>query len=407
MSRLHGRLTALAVKHATKCGLHPDGAGLHLQISRNGSRSWIFRYRMGGRRRYCGLGNVEDVSLAQARERAAAARLMLQNNQDPIEAKRGRRAAAMLTVARAMSFSKAATTYIESHAVSWKPKHAEQWRTSIDTYANPVLGALPVGEIDTGLVLKVLQPIWTTKTETASRLRGRIEAVLDWAKVAGYRTGENPARWAGHLDTLLPAKAKVAPIVHHKALPYAEVGTFMAQLREFTTVDARALEFTILTAARSDEALGARWDEIDLQVRLWTVPAERMKSRREHRVPLSDAVVKLLGALPGPHDGPVFPGRKAGHSINRTRLLGALRQINADVTVHGFRSSFRDWAGDRTAFARDVVEAALAHAIGDATEAAYRRGDALEKRRKLMEAWASFCAGKLQPGAEVIELRSA
>jgi integrase len=406
MSRLHGRLTALEVRHAVKRGLYPDGQGLHLQVSRNGSKSWVLRYRMGPRRRYCGLGSIVDVTLAEARERAAAARLMLQSGQDPIEVKQGRLAAAMLTTARAMSFGKAAAAYIESHAVGWKPKHADQWRTSLDTYADPVIGSLPVGEIDTAVVLKVLQPIWNAKTETASRLRGRLEAVLDWAKARGYRTGENAAAWRGHLEALLPSRAKVTPIVHHEALPYAKIGAFMAQLRGLSTIDARALEFTILTAARSGEVLGAQWSEIDLQTKVWTIPGARMKSGREQKVPLSNAVMGLLKALPGSREGAVFPGRKAGQSINRTRLLGVLRQINTSVTVHGFRSAFCDWAGDRTAFARDVIEAALAHAIGDKTEAAYRRGDALEKRRKLMEAWASFCA-VMQPSATVTELRRA
>jgi integrase len=407
MSRLHGRLTALAVKAATKRGLYPDGLGLCLQIARNGSRSWILRYRLGGRRRYCGLGTVRDVTLAEARERARAARLLLDAGNDPIEMKRGQRTAVRLTAAKTMSFAEAAAAYIEAHKSSWTTKTAGSTAAAITTYANPIIGSLPVGEVDTGMIVKILEPIWQTRTETASRLRGTVENTLDWAKARGYRDGDNPARWRGHLDTLLPKKARIAPIQHLEALDYREVGTFMVRLRELPSIDARALEFTILTAARSGEALDARWEEVDLGAKVWTVPAERMKSRREHRVPLSTAVVALLGGLPNPHTGPLFPGRKAGTSINRNRLREVLRQINAEVSVHGFRSAFRDWAGDHTAFPRETIEAALAHVVGDRTEAAYRRGDALEKRRKLMEAWATFCSMPAQSSAEITELRRA
>jgi integrase len=384
-----------------------DGLGLYLQVARNGSRSWTLRYRIGGRRRYLGLGALPSVSLADARERAAAARLILQDGRDPIEVKRGQRAATHLTAAKVMTFSKVAAAYVDAHKAGWTTKTAGSIAAAIQTYANPTIGALPIGEIDTGLVMQVLEPIWTTKSETANRLRQYLEAILDFAKVRGHRSGENPARWKGHLDHILPAKSKVAPVQNLKALPYAEVGAFMARLRELPSIDARALEFAILTAARSGEVLGAKWEEIDLRAKLWTVPAQRMKARRDHRVPLAPAVVALLGAFPGPHIGPLFPGRKAGTSINRTRLLAVLRQLNPDVTVHGFRSAFRDWAGDRTAFARETIEAALAHAVGDRTEAAYRRGDALEKRRKLMEAWGTFCSMPAAPSAEVVELHRA
>ena len=405
--RMHGRLTALQVKNAIERGLYPDGNGLCLQIARNGSRSWVFRYRTGPRRRYCGLGSVVDVSLAQARELAAAARALLQSGRDPIDEKQGRRAAVALTAAKAMTFSKAAAAYIDAHKASWTAKTAGSTAAAIATYANPIIGALPVSEVDTGLVVKILELTWYTKSETASRLRGAIENTLDWAAARGHRAGENPARWRGHLESLLPKKAKVAPIQHLPALDYREVGAFMARLRELPSVDARALELTILTAARSGEALDAQWSEVDLTAKVWTIPAQRTKARREHRVPLSDAVVALLGKLPAPHIGPLFPGRKAGASINRTRLLGVLRQLNPDVTVHGFRSVFRDWAGDHTSFQRETIEAALAHVVGDRTEAAYRRGDALEKRRKLMEQWATYCSTPAQSGAEVVELRRA
>jgi integrase len=408
MSRLHGRLTALQVRHAVKRGLHADGLGLCLQISRNGSKSWIFRYRMGPRRRYCGLGSVVDVTLAQARERAAAARLMLENNQDPITTKRGRRAAATRTIARAMTFAACANAYIDAHRTGWDPKSTHQWTASLSTYAYPILGALSVGDVDTGLVLRVIEPIWATKTETASRLRGRIESVLDWAKTRGYRSGENPARWDGHLDTLLPAKAKVAKVAHHAAMAYAELSSFMGELRQRPGLPARALEFTILTAARTGEALNADWSEIDLQARIWVVPGSRMKAGREHRVPLSDAVVQLLGALPGPHEGLVFPGAKANRPLSKMQLPLVLCRMGYDaVTIHGFRSAFTDWAHERTNFPSEAIELALAHAVSNRVEAAYRRGDMFERRVRLMEAWTAYCAGKEQPSATVTELRRA
>jgi integrase len=310
MSRLHGRLTALQVKHAAKRGLYPDGQGLCLQISRNGSRSWILRYRMGGRRRYCGLGALLDVTLAEARERGAAARLMLQNGQDPIEVKQGRRAAATLTAAKAMTFLKAATSYIEAHSAGWSPNTTTDWIGSLTKHAYPIIGPLPVSEIDTGLLLKVVEPLWSVKTEIANRVRGRIENILDWAKVRGYREGENPARWHGHLESLLPAKSKVAPVEHHAALPYVELPAFMVALRQDSAIAARALEFTILTGSRSSEVYLADWSEIDLQARVWTVPGARMKAGKDHRVPLSDAATALLGAQPAPRAGIVFQGVK-------------------------------------------------------------------------------------------------
>ena len=402
-TRMYGRLTAKEVQHATKRGLYPDGQGLCFQIARNG-RSWILRYRIGGRRRYFGLGVVRDVTLAEARQRAATARAMLDAGQDPIEARHGRRAAAMLTNAKTMSFSEAAAAFIQAHGIA--AKSIGQWTASIDTYVNPVFGSLPVQAVDTGLVLKAIEPLWSTKTETASRLRARIERILDWAKTRGYRDGENPARWDAHLENLLPKKTKVAKVVHHAALPFTEMATFMAALRQYPGTAARALEFAILTAARSGEVFGARWEEINLAAKVWTVPGARMKSGRDHRVPLSDQAMALLDALPG-RAGIVFQSPRAGYPLAKMAMLDVLQRMGGatNVTVHGFRSTFRDWAGDRTEFARDVVEAALAHVIGNKAEAAYRRSDALEKRRRLMQAWADVCAGKVQSSAEVIELR--
>jgi integrase len=405
-ARLQGRLTAKEVQHAAKRGLYPDGQGLCFQIARNGSRSWIMRYRIGGRRRYLGLGVVRDVTLAEARQRAATARALLQAGHDPIEARQGRRTAVVISAAKSMSFSEAATAFIQAHSVA--AKSVAQWTASINTYVNPVFGALPVASVDTGLVLRAIEPLWSTKTETASRLRARIERILDWAKTRGYRDAENPARWDGHLENLLRAKSKVIKVVHHAALPYDELPAFMDELRRHPGTAARALEFAILTAARSGEVFGARWEEIDLQAKVWTVPGVRMKSGRDHRVPLSSQAMGLLSALPG-RTGIVFQSPRAGYPLAKMAMLGVLERMGRsdDATPHGFRSTFRDWTGDRTAFARDLIEAALAHAIGDKTEAAYRRTDALEKRRLLMEQWADFCAGKVQPSAEVIELRRA
>ena len=398
---MYGRLTAKEVQHATKRGLYPDGQGLCFQIARNGSRSWILRYRIGGRRRYLGLGTARDVSLAEARQRAATARAMLDAGQDPIDARNGRRAAAMLNAAKVLSFREAAIAFIEAHSVA--SKSIGQWTASLDTYVNPVFGALPVQEIDTGLVMKVIEPLWTTKTVTAGRIRNRIERILNWAKARGYRDGENPARWSGHLENLLAKKSKVVAVEHHAALPYSEMPVFMAQLRDVGGNAARALEFLILTAARSGEVFFADWSEIDLQARVWTVPAARMKSKRDHRVPLSDEAVAILEALPG-RTGIVFKGQLRGGALAKMALAGVLaRMKRGDVTVHGFRSTFCDWARDCTSTSRDVVEAALAHAIGDKTEAAYRRTDALEKRRLLMDTWSDFCSGKAT--ADVIPMR--
>jgi integrase len=400
--RMYGRLTAKQVQHADKRGLLPDGGGLCFQIARNRSRSWIFRFRIGGRRRYLGLGTARDVTLAEARQRAATARAMLDAGQDPIDARNGRRAAAMLNAAKVLSFREAATAFIEAHSVA--SKSIGQWTASLDTYVNPVFGALPVQEIDTGLVMKVIEPLWTTKTVTAGRIRNRIERILNWAKARGYRDGENPARWSGHLENLLAKKSKVAKVTHHAALPYGEMPEFMAQLRDVGGNAARALEFLILTAARSGEVFHATWAEVDLGARMWTVPGERMKSKRDHRVPLSDAAVAILEAMPGDRTGIVFKGPLRGGALAKMALAGVLARMKRDgITVHGFRSAFCDWARDCTPFARDVVEAALAHAIGDKTEAAYRRTDALDKRRKLMATWSDFCSGKAT--ADVIPMR--
>jgi integrase len=408
MARLTERLTARGVqtaKAADRPLMLADGRGLYLRVGPTGSKSWIFRYRHDGQRHDLGLGPYPDISLAEARERATAQRRLKIDGDDPLLVRRTKRDAARIEAAKAMTFKACAQGYIEAHRAGWRnEKHAWQWDNSLGKFAYPTLGALPVSAVDTGLVLKAIEPIWTTKTETASRVRGRIEAILDWATVRGYRQGDNPARWKGHLDHLLPARSKVARVEHHAALPYPEIGRFIAELRQQGGTAARAMEFLILTAARTGEVIGARWREIDLAERLWTVPANRMKAGREHRVPLSSAALALLGQS-GEPDAHVFPGVK-GRPLSNMAMLMTLRRMGyAELTAHGFRSTFRDWCAERTNFPAEVAEMALAHVVGDKVEAAYRRGDLFHKRRQLADAWAKFCATPAST-AEVLPLTS-
>jgi integrase len=354
-----------------------------------------------------GLGPVHTVPLATstvgdngqtrqirgARELAADARRLLLAGVDPIEDRRARNAGERIAAAKTKPFRECAEAYILAHRASWKNrKHESQWETTLETYCYPVFGTLPVSKVDTTLVLKVLEPIWQAKAETASRLRGRIESILDWATVRGYREGPNPARWRGHLDQTLPKRSKVRKVRHHSALPFDAAPVFIKALRKLDGIAPRALEFIILTATRTSEVLGATWREFDLQQRIWTIPGERMKAGREHRVPLQEAAVQLLEGLPrGSGSDPVFPSSRSGDQLSNMAALAVLKRMKrSDLTVHGFRSSFRDWASERTSFPREVIEMALAHAIPDKVEAAYRRGDLFDKRRKLMDAWAQF-----------------
>lgn len=394
-----GKLTAVTVSRKKKPGRYGDGDGLWLQVGPTGGKSWLLRYELHGRARQMGLGPVDLVPLADARDRARAARRQLLDGIDPIEARRQERAQRLLEAATAKTFKECAVAYIAAHEAGWKnEKHAAQWPSTMEAYVYPMIGALPAASIDTGLVLKCLEPIWTTKPETAGRVRGRIERVLAWAKTRGYRQGENPARWRGHLDTLLPARSKVQRVNHHAALPYAEIPGFMADLRQHGGTSARALEFVILTAARTGEAIGAKWPEIDTAKAVWTIPAERMKSGKEHRVPLSGRALEILDELPSEGDF-VFPGGREGKPLSNMALLMQLRRMNRDdLTAHGFRSTFRDWAAEQTAFPNFVAEMALAHVVGDKVEAAYRRGDLMAKRAKLMQAWASYCATPASKG---------
>lgn len=401
--RVRDKLTDRAVKAAKLPGYYGDGAGLYLQVSASGSRSWIFRFTLDGKSREMGLGPYPDVSMARARERRDECRALLAEGQDPIEARQHRKRAASASAARAVTFKAEAEAYIEAHRAGWKnAKHADQWSNTLETYAYPFIGKQLVSEIDTALVMKCLQPIWTTKTETASRLRGRIEAVLDYASAMKHRTGDNPARWRGHLDNLLAKPSKVAKTENHPALPYVRAGEFMKLLRAVAGTTARALEFIVLTATRTSEAINAEWSEIDLDAAVWTVPAARMKSKREHRVPLSGAALKVLKAQFEVRQGAhVFPGAKEGKPLSNMACLQLLDRMGfGDYTVHGFRSSFRDWTAEQTNFPREVAEMALAHTIKDAVEAAYRRGDLYEKRTKLMQGWADYC-NRVQSSAGV------
>jgi integrase len=405
MGRSIERLKALTVERlAKKPGMYCDGGGLWLCVSSPTASSWVFRYQLHGKAREMGLGSARDISLQEARTAAAAARKVKAMGSDPLQERARIAAERRAEAAKAITFRQSAEQYIEAHRAGWKnAKHAAQWGATLATYAYPTIGTLPVAAVDVSLVHKVLQPIWTTKPETASRLRGRIESILDWATTRGYRTGENPARWRGHLENLFPARSKVRKVEHHAALPYSEISDFMAALAKQPGTGARALRFAILTAARTGEVIGAKWPEIDLRARVWTVPAERMKAGREHRVPLSESAVALLENI-GPGEGFVFPGGSKGKSLSNMAMLATLRRMGRDdLTAHGFRSAFRDWAAEKTSFSSDLAEIALAHGKGKLTEA-YQRGDLLEKRRRLMEAWERYCAGSPQ-SAEVVPIR--
>ncbi len=394
MKRQLLRLSQKAVVNKRTPGYYPDGGGLYLQVSESGSKSWLFRFALNGKERQMGLGPFHTVTLAEARAAAVECRKLLLAKIDPLEARKARLAGEALDAARSITFAECAAAYIKAHRAGWKnAKHADQWTNTIETYCGPVFGGLPVAGVDTGLVLKVLEPIWTTKHETATRLRARIENVLNWATTRGYRTGDNPARLRGHIDNLLPAISKRRRVKHHPALPYDELGAFIALLRKQEGIAARALEFTILTAARTGEVIGATPSEFDLDAALWTIPAGRMKAEKEHRVPLSPRAVEIIREIGKTHKGAfVFPGGKEGKPLSNMAMLELLKRMGRDdLTVHGFRSSFRDWASERTNYPREVCEMALAHSVSDQVEAAYRRGDLFEKRRRLMAEWARHC----------------
>lgn len=402
--RTLGKLNALAAERAKKPGMYSDGGGLYLQVKGLTSKSWVFRYkdRDGPRERYFGLGSFNAVSLAEAREKARDCRNKIANGIDPIRQAEAEAIARRLEAAKAMTFRQCAEAYITAHKASWKnAKHRDQWGATLESYVYPHFGDLPVAQVDTALVVKSLTPIWKPaseggKPETAARVRGRVEAVLSWAITAGYRTAPNPAAWAGHLSNLLPQRSTLSEVKHHAAMPYEQVGDFMADLQRRDGVAALALMFTVLTGVRTTEARGAIWAEIDQKKRLWTIPAARMKGRigkaKAHVVPLSTQTLAVLkrAAQKYPSDGLIFPNGK--RRLSENAMLEVLdRMGRGDVTVHGFRSSFRQWTAEQTAFPREIAEAALAHGNPDKVETAYQRGTFLEKRAELMKAWANFC----------------
>jgi integrase len=390
ISREIGRLSARKVATITKPGRYHDGGGLYLQITESGTRSWLFRYSTGTRKtraaHWMGLGPVSIVTLVDARQAAADLRRQRWEGKDPLGERRARQAA-VLEAAKAVTFKTAAALYISSHQPGWRnAEHGRQWKATLEAYAEPVIGSLPVQAVDTALVLKALEPIWATKTETASRVRGRIESVLDWATARSYRRGDNPARWKGHLQNLLPARAKVQPVVRHRALPYAQIGEFMAKLREQEGTAADALEFLILTSARTGEAIGATWSEIDLGARTWTVPAARIKAGKEHRVPLSAPAVAILKRMADIRQGDapyVFPSRSSVRPLGDSAIRALLKRMNrVDMTTHGCRATFRTWAAEcMTSVPREIAEQCLGHVTAGAVEQAYLRSDHFERRR--------------------------
>lgn len=410
--KLVNALTPLGVRNA-KSGRHADGGGLHLLVKASGARSWVYRFMLNGKSRDVGLGSAagpDALSLAKARDAATALRLKVKAGIDPLN-ERDKKAAEALAASQAahvagISFRDVATAYIATNEDSWSnAKHRQQWRNTLATYVYPVIGDLPVAEVKTAHVLSILEPIWKDKPETASRIRGRIETILDAAKARGYREGENPARWRGHIAQILPARSRLAR-GHHKAMPYTAIPEFMEQLHCRDAVAALALEFAILTAARSGEVIGATWDEVALGRATWTIPAQRMKAGKEHRVPLSPRAIEILDAVRPFGCDSLFPSAK-GRNLSGMAMSMLLRRMQQDCTVHGFRSSFRDWTAECTSYSHEVCEMALAHVIGNKAEAAYRRGDLFEKRRMLMDAWAAFCTCHAASDGKVVRINRA
>ena len=392
MSRIKNKLTVRAVETKKKPGYYSDGGNLYLRVSQNLTKTWAFYYKKDGKRTEMGLGSVSNVTLEQARENADILRKQLANGIAPLIERQRQNNERKAQATKFMTFRQCADGYINAHKAGWKnSKHIQQWQNTLLQYAFPVFGDLDVKSIDTALITKCLEPIWLIKNETAGRVRGRIESVLDWATARKYREGENPARWRGHLDKLLAKPSKIQKTEHHSALPYTEINSFIDLLRLQDGIAAKCLEYTILTAARTGESIGATWDEIDLDAKTWTIPAVRMKAEREHRVPLSSHALLILNDMAAVRiNDYIFPSNKKG--LSNMAMLTLLRRMDsAHITVHGFRSTFRDWAAESTAYPGEVVEMALAHAIKNLTEAAYRRGDLLEKRSRLMEEWARYC----------------
>lgn len=410
-----GKLSVKGIESLVRAGvpgMTNDGDGLYFKVRKGGGTSWIFRYRQDKKLRDMGLGAYPEVNLAKARELAFEARKRTAQGQDPIEQRREdtetAKQEAKLAERKAITFAELSSEYIESHQAGWKNvKHGQQWRNTLNTYAYSVIGELPPSQITTDHLLEILRPIWIGKTETASRVRNRIELVWNYAKARGLCHGENPALWRGHLDALLAPPSKVTTVKHHEAMPYQDVPRFMVKLGSVDSMSARALELIILTACRSNEALGATWDEIDLQARTWAIPAERMKAGYAHTIPLCDRVIALLKSLPRVKDNPfVFPGARFGRPVSAQAVYNTTKLHGGEaITIHGFRSSYRDWAADKTNAQREVIEMGLAHVVAKGSEASYWRGDVLEKRRTLMEKWASYITPPTDNVINIITLR--
>lgn len=403
MSRATNRLAVkFTEKDDLKPGLYHDGGGLYLQVSDRQTKAWVFRYMMAGRARKMGLGDFDLVSLKDARKKRDAAYSLVIDGVDPIADRETRKAAQVAETAKILTFKECAEGYIAAHRAGWKSvKHADQWTATLETYAYPVIGKMQVQMIETAHVMKIIEPIWKDKTETASRVRGRVEKILDRAKALKLRSGENPAAWRGHLDQLLPPKSQVSPVENHPALPYAELPAFMAKLRAKEGISARALEYTILTVARTGDTIGATRREINKVEKLWTVPAARVKGKkgarkRDHVVPLTKQALAVLAEVPveGVY---IFPGGKEDSGLSNaamSELLKGMGYAPNYATVHGFRSTFKDWAGDLTAYPNEMSEIAMAHTVDDKVEAAYRRSDMRAKRARMMADWAAFCGGR-------------
>ena len=408
MPKIAKELSALDIKRITKPGRHAVGSisGLLIVVKNTGAKSWILRTIIGNKRRSIGLGAYPEISLSRARERAREAKELIEQGVDPVERKKSIRAALRSSQNGRMTFSEAARRCHEKKVTEFRnPKHIKQWIKSVERFAFPIIGRMAVEDIELPQILKILEPIWIDKTETATRLRQRVEQIINWATISGYRKGDNPARWKGHLDAILPLPNKIKRVKHMKALPYKDIGAFMTELRQREGMGARALEFIILTACRSGECRLATWDEINLQDKVWTIPGERMKAGKEHKIPLVDDAVKLLRRLPRFQGSDYIFTAPRGGPLSDMSISAVCKRMKVEAVPHGFRSTFRDWAAENTNFPREVAEMSLAHTIENAVEAAYRRGDLFRKRRKLVESWAAYCNKAQDKKATVISIR--
>lgn len=404
MGRVSKKLSALEVGRLSEPGTYPVGESLYLQISATGTKSWLFRYSFQGKPKWMGLGSFRLMSLAEARKKVADLQMERLSGHNPLALRIAKEKEIALLEAKKMTFEECARRYIEAHSPTWKnQKHISQWNNTLETYVFPIFGHLSVEDVDTSLVMKALEPIWMIKAETANRLRGRIERILSWATVRGFRSGKNPADWRGHLDQLLPKRSSIAKVEHFKALPFAEMNSFIENLRKNEGIAALALEFCILTVSRTSECMGAKWSEVNFNEKYWLVPAERMKAKKEHKVPLSPRALGILEQMRSISEGEfIFPGRTKNKPLSNMAFLSLLRRMKYDVTAHGFRSSFRDWAEERTNFPSNVVEMALAHTVKNKVEAAYRRGDLFMKRQLLMNAWETYCNSPTKAQGQVL-----